>query len=365
MTPPLFELRQASVSSPLGHVLQGLDWTVRPSQVTALLGPAGSGKSAVLRGLAGRSPALGWRYEGRWLFEGRDLRHLAPPNEIRLVPQLPQGRAGATGVESRSDWAGLLQPGLTVLLDEPTRRCADGEVGQLVERLRAHKAHGSALVITHDLGFARAVADDVCLLCAGRVVFQGSAEAFFESPPDDLSARFLRQGNCWPSGPLPPPLPSHFHWVLPARLAGMGRPGLLGDADQDLEAVAAAGVTLLVTLTERSLPAPPLASLGLRARHFSIVDMGIPALGPTANLCREIEREMAGGGAVAVHCHAGQGRTGTILAALLVWLGRSADEAVAEVRAVARGYIQNAAQQQFVSSFAQALRPSKQEGGQA
>jgi atypical dual specificity phosphatase len=359
----LYELEQVGIHGPFGPVLQGLDWSVRPGAVTVLLGPAGTGKSALLRGMTGRPFPLGWRLSGSWRYKGRDLRsssglHLAL-GEIAWLPQVRAcSAAGAAGDRPRRPrWREAFGEGnCTILLDEPTRGLPPGEIADLVERVRGQCATGAAVVVTHDLAFARVIADDVCLVCAGRIVAQGKARCFFDSPPNELAERFLSQGNCWPARPWPPELPSHFRWVLPGKLAGMGRPGLLADLETDLESIAAAGAGLVVSLTEEPLASERLRPFGLTGRHFPIQDMGVPAIGPAANLCREIERAMKDG-AVVVHCHAGLGRTGTILAAVLVWLGRRPDEAVDEVRGVARGYIQNRAQLDFVHRFGEAVRP--------
>jgi atypical dual specificity phosphatase len=131
----------------------------------------------------------------------------------------------------------------------------------------------------------------------------------------------------------------------------MGKPGLLADVDSDLAAIASAGVTHLITLTEGPFDLAKLRSFGIRGRHFPIRDMGVPALGSTARLCREIQTTVEDGGVVAVHCHAGLGRTGTILAAMKVWLGAEPDEAVDAVRQVNPGYIQSRQQLAFVRQF--------------
>jgi atypical dual specificity phosphatase len=56
---------------------------------------------------------------------------------------------------------------------------------------------------------------------------------------------------------------------------------------------------------------------------------------------------------VVVHCHAGLGRTGTVLAALLVWEGAEARTAIAHVRSVNPRFIQSEAQLAFIRRFAE------------
>ncbi|MFO0571418.1 MAG: protein-tyrosine phosphatase family protein [Polyangiaceae bacterium] len=224
---------------------------------------------------------------------------------------------------------------------------------ELTRLLRDHTRRGAALVVTHDLGLARRVADRVALLVAGALIAEASCDEFFERPPHPLARRFLEQGNCWPGSGGVPELPPHFRWIVSDRLAGMGKPGLLAPVENDLDAIAIAGVRLLVSLTERPLPAELLRARGIRGRHFPIADMGVPAMLQTARLCNEISRAMDAGEGVAVHCHAGLGRTGTILAAVLVWRGAQPSQAISELRATGRAYVQNEAQERFVQRFAE------------
>lgn len=357
MSEPLYSLRGVSIEGPGGYILRRLDWDVRERRVTVLLGPAGTGKSVLLSALAGRHPAPGLRVEGALSFRGTSLwrawNREVTFDDVVFVPQKSAPAGGAVGGASP-----LAPPpdGATWLLDEPNAAPAfrDG-CGPLVEALRAHRRTGAALVVTHDVGFAREIADDVALFCAGRLEAHGEAAAFFERPPTELAARFIQQGNCWPAAPLVPALPSHFRWILPDQLAGMGRPGLFDEEEADLRAIEAAGITWLISLTSDAPPLALLRTVGLSGRHFQITDMGIPALSPTMTLCRDVNRLLQNGEKVAVHCHAGLGRTGTILAAILVWRGVPPEEAIRTLRNVEKRYIQTQVQEDFVFRFAEAI----------
>lgn len=336
---PSYELRGAKLEEPGGVSLHVGDWSVREGAVTVLLGPAGTGKSTLLRALASCAPPEVVR-GGTW--RGPDAALLVPQATFR----------GAPTNRDEGAWRGA-PAGTTLLLDEPDRDAPPDGLEALARELRERAAGGSTVVVvTHHLGFARAVGDDFAFLCAGRLHGTGKVEELFTAPPTPLLERFVKQGNAWPQA-APPPLPSNFHWVLPDKLAGMGKPGLLGEEESDLLAIASAGVSVVVSLTEEAFPEAKLRSVGITGKHFPIRDMGVPALGPTARLCREIVRAMEEGERVAVHCHAGLGRTGTMLAVVLAWLGRKPEEAIAEVRKHQPHYLQNKTQTDFVRYFAE------------
>ncbi len=350
-------VRDGRITGPRGTVLDGISLALESGGVTAIMGPSGSGKSALLRALAGEPPAPGWRFDGSWRVDGLALEHsVGGRRDVAWLPQASYRRHHPGESFSRppavTAWQDAFAPDVTtVLLDEPLRG-HEGDRAAITAAVRARPTGSSVILITHDLAFAAAVSDVVCFVCAGRVREVCSTDTFFRAPPSALVERFVRQGNCWPVEATRPTLPSHFRWILPGRLAGMGKPGLLGDADEDLAALSDSGITLLVTLTEEPLPAEMLRAHGLASRHLAIRDMRVPALGAAASLSAHIERTMEGGGGVAVHCHAGLGRTGTILGCVLVWLGRSPEQAVAEIRAHQNGYIQNQGQLAFVTEFA-------------
>src|SRR5690606_32154863 len=99
--------------------------------------------------------------------------------------------------------------------------------------------------------------------------------------------------------------PRGFAWLLPGRLAGTPRPGVVGDVDYDLTALRRVGVSALVSLTRQPLAAQDLERANLRAHWYPIPDMGAPTLDQAMEICRCIDRLLGDGEAVAVHCRAG------------------------------------------------------------
>ena len=196
----------------------------------------------------------------------------------------------------------------------------------------------------------------------------GRADAFFKKPKTELGENYLRTGNCWPAQPSEPPPPTvvpawaptdleraprpgGFHWVIRDQLGGMQYPGLLREVADDLAGLRHLGVTRLVSLTERAFPHKKLAAYGIAGMHFPIVDMDVPTPEDALRLCQTVSEWLDNHERVVLHCKAGLGRTGTMLACVLMYRGESAVRAIHRVRLVNTLYIQSARQLEFLSEF--------------
>jgi atypical dual specificity phosphatase len=150
---------------------------------------------------------------------------------------------------------------------------------------------------------------------------------------------------------MPPP---GFSWVDRPHLAALARPRT---AD-DLGWLRRHGVQVVVSLTEDPLPRAWVNDEGLLAVHVPVPDMEPPADRQLEHLVETIRRANASGMGVAVHCGAGFGRTGTVLAAYFVAGGLPPAEAIAKVRELRAGSIETAEQERAVERYAaRATRP--------
>jgi atypical dual specificity phosphatase len=146
--------------------------------------------------------------------------------------------------------------------------------------------------------------------------------------------------------------PRNFSWIEPG-VGGMAHPGTGERLDAVLGWLEAQDVTLVVSLTETAPISAELAARHhLRTLHLPITDFTPPSLEQQASFVAAVGAARARGERVVVHCGAGLGRTGTMLASWLVDRGLDADPAIARVRELRPGSIETSAQEAAVRAFA-------------
>lgn len=134
--------------------------------------------------------------------------------------------------------------------------------------------------------------------------------------------------------------PNNFSWVEPNLLAGHAYPGAL---DQ-LQWLRQQGIQIILTLTEEGLPKVSLEEAGLLSIHEPIRDFQAPTLEQLDRCVSAIKNATKKKMAVAVHCAAGMGRTGTVLTAWLISKGLSPEEAIKEIRRLRPGSVETRVQ---------------------
>jgi atypical dual specificity phosphatase len=142
--------------------------------------------------------------------------------------------------------------------------------------------------------------------------------------------------------------PSGFSWIDKPLLAALARP----DDVDELVWLRRQGIQLLLSLTEDRLRRDWLEEAGLLAFHVPVVDMEAPTLEQMELCVSAIHRANEHNMGVAVHCGAGLGRTGVVLAAYLVDQGMTAQNAISRVRRLRPGSIETEEQADAVVEFA-------------
>jgi polar amino acid transport system ATP-binding protein len=225
------------------EVLRGVDLTVEAGTVTVIIGPSGSGKSTLLRSINHLEKVdrgtvrvdgelIGYRQGGDRLYELKE-RHILKQRarigfvfqNFNLFPHLtalqnvaePTGRPdGALELLERVGLAdkahvyprqlsggqqqrvaiarALAREPKLVLFDEPTSALDPELVGEVLDVLRDLARGGTTMVVvTHEIGFAREVADTVVFLDAGRIVETGPPEQVLDRPTHQRTQAFLKK----------------------------------------------------------------------------------------------------------------------------------------------------------------------------
>jgi polar amino acid transport system ATP-binding protein len=239
---PLLRVRGLRKAFGRTLVLDDLDLDVAPHQVVVLIGASGSGKSTLLRcidlletvddgvieleGLDITDPRVGAdavRARMGIVFQAFNLfPHLTVLDNVTLAPRkvhgVPRDRAedealamlDRVGLRDRAsahpdELSGgqqqrvaiaraLVNAPVLMLFDEVTSALDPELVGEVLAMLRDLKADGMTMVVaTHEMGFARQVADQVCFLDGGRVLERGTAAQVIEDPSAERTRQFLRR----------------------------------------------------------------------------------------------------------------------------------------------------------------------------
>ena len=224
------------------EVLRGIDLTLAPHEVVCLIGASGSGKSTLLRCVnllepidAGRivvgeteitSPRADVNAVRRGIgivFQAFNLfPHMSVLRNVTLAPTralgLSRAEAEAQAVEllerfgladKRDEYPDRLSGGQQqrvaivralamrpelMLLDEVTSALDPELVAEVLNVIRELAEGGMTMLIaTHEMGFARDIADRVCFLDAGLILEQGDPEAIFTAPQEPRTQQFLQR----------------------------------------------------------------------------------------------------------------------------------------------------------------------------
>ena len=224
------------------HVLRGIDLSVAAHDVICLIGASGSGKSTLLKCVNLLEPVD----SGRILVEGMDVTsrgvdvnqlrrrigivfqafnlfpHMTVLRNITLAPEQALGvsrREAEQGARELLERFGLadksneypdrlsggqqqrvaivralaMQPDI-MLLDEVTSALDPELVAEVLDVIRELARGGMTMLIaTHEMGFARDIADRVCFLDEGVVAEQGSPEQIFTAPQHKRTQQFLQR----------------------------------------------------------------------------------------------------------------------------------------------------------------------------
>lgn len=145
--------------------------------------------------------------------------------------------------------------------------------------------------------------------------------------------------------------PTNFSWLLDDKLAGSGMPTTI----EEIIWIRKQGVKSIVTMTEYGLPDSWVQ--GLEYLHVPTEDLSAPDIEKIDTTVDFIDEQIKNKEPVMVHCAAGIGRTGTILASYLIkYQNLSAKEAIRKVRAERPGSIQSESQEIAISVYEKFLK---------
>ena len=390
----MLEFRSFSVLQSDKTVVRDMTLQIADEPLFFLVGSGRVGKSSFLRALAGSNEVDGLGWQGEVCINGRPLTELRantvfvkqgvaldPGRSIReqleqLWPEVSPARLvfwltqnGVEHARSVLDEAAsvlsdsqrrqlavlarLQRDAALYLVDEPTAEMDDAGIAKVRQRLGDIACNSQLIVSTHNRQDCLSLGGYVALLSGGRVVESAPARKFFTEPTTPEGAVYVKTGGSQQTPPRTDEGVLGVWWLADGLCGGMSRPGMVSPALNQYRYLHDSGVELLVCLEERCrYSTKPLSSLGIRHLHLPTDDMAPLSFSNAERLCREAQPLIQQNRGVVLHCRGGLGRTGTGLAAILIWLGDTAEDAIQRVRSAKSLAIQSEAQLRFVHSFA-------------
>ena len=145
--------------------------------------------------------------------------------------------------------------------------------------------------------------------------------------------------------------PDNFSWIIEEKLAGSAIP----TSKEEIDWIKQEGVKSIVTIREEPLEDEWIKDVNYLHVHSN--DMGIPEFSDLVNSVDFIHQRITNDEPVMVHCLAGLGRTGTVLACYLIkYENMSADDAIQKVRNERHGSIQSFSQEEIIFRFEKFVR---------
>lgn len=412
-------------------ILSNVNLNVLEHGVFVLLGPSGTGKSTLLRAIAGLNDAnplfRTWGkavYLGEALGDGNrpalvsqsaklmmasvleNIVHNLPERNnldfsqqrdlaVRLLEQAGLDELKDSLKENVVSLTLAQQRHLAILrlavasprllcLDEPTTGIQDDAAEPLLNYIKKESTRRAILIVLHNLNQAKILSGHTALLAGGYIQEMQATNDFLNDPKSAPAKQWVKLGSCNVPSPdalpeelaedviPPPPLPEiarqapsesfgprGFLWLKRGILAGTPLPGVFHDIEYDMKMLNKVGVTTLLSLTSKPVDRDVLEQFGVKSIWQAIKDMGAPTIEQAVEICQEIDQAIEKNEVVAVHCRAGLGRTGTVLAAYLIWEGAAALDALDSVRGVEPRWVQSEEQVNFLEQFARYLVTKK------
>jgi glutamate/aspartate transport system ATP-binding protein len=223
-------------------VLDNVNETINKGQVVVICGPSGSGKSTLLKSLNGLEPFqegdirvdgislkdpktdfIKLRQKMGMVFQRFELYpHIKVIDNIAIAPikvlKLPKAKANKKAMEllervgipeQAEKYPGNLSGGQQqrvaiaralamepdiMLFDEPTSALDPEMIKEVLDVMVDLAKSGMTMaVVTHEMGFAKEVADEIIFMDEGRIVERGTDKSFFENPESERAKEFLRK----------------------------------------------------------------------------------------------------------------------------------------------------------------------------